>query len=325
MNPLASLADDPVIGPWLPELTATVEARLDAIHHENRKGRALADIVSRLPAIRASSMDLDTDRVRIGVSADMVSNQRDALKKTLESLKPWRKGPFEIFGIDIETEWNSAIKWQRVADHLPDQSGRRVLDIGASNGYYMFRMAAHQPDWVIGIEPYLNYYFQFVALSRYLRIPQLVCLPLKMEELPVMRRCFDTVFCMGILYHRRSPVDTLNQIHRMMVPGGTLVVETLIIEGDSAIALFPEKRYARMNNIFFIPTVTCLTHWLARCGFERIRCVDISATTLAEQHKTDWIDSQSLNDFLDPNDPGKTIEGYPAPVRAMVLATPLPR
>ena len=140
-----------------------------------------------------------------------------------------------------------------------------------------------------------------------------------------MRRCFDTVLCMGILYHRRSPLDTLLQVHRMMVPGGQLVLETLILEEDGDLTLFPEKRYAKMNNIFFIPTVSCLTHWLKRTGFDAIRCVDISPTTLTEQRKTEWIDTESLTDFLDPDDPKKTVEGYPAPVRAMILATARPR
>jgi tRNA (mo5U34)-methyltransferase len=212
-----------------------------------------------------------------------------------------------------------------LADHLQPQTGRRVLDIGSSCGYYMFRLAAQHPALVIGIEPYLTFYFQYLALSRYLSIPGLCTLPLKLEELPSMHRCFDTALCMGILYHRRSPLDTLLSIHRMMVPGGLLVLETLIIEGNEELALFPEKRYARMNNIFFIPTVKCLEHWLRRCGFDGIRCVDVSKTTPAEQRRTDWIDTQSLSDFLDPDDPEKTVEGYPAPVRAMFLATATPR
>ena len=79
-----------------------------------------------------------------------------------------------------------------------------------------------------------------------------------------------------------------------------------------------------MGNIFFLPTVKCLEHWLKRCGFGRIRCVNISKTTSAEQRRTDWIDTQSLADFLDSDDPDKTVEGYPAPLRAMVMATALP-
>ena len=131
---------------------------------------------------------------------------------------------------------------------------------------------------------------------------------------------FDTVFCMGILYHRISPVETLRQIRSMMAKGGELVVETLVMEGDEDTALFPQDRYAKMRNVFFIPTVPCLANWLSRAGFTNIRCLDTSPTTLAEQRKTDWVATESLADFLDPEDPEKTVEGYQAPVRSVLVA-----
>ena len=322
---LRPLVHDPVIGLFARELMALVDIRNQTIFHHSKKGGDLARALDRLPDTTPSSIDVDHDRVRIGIADDLDGGQAETLLTILQELKPWRKGPFDVFGIALDSEWNSAIKWNRLADHLGPQTGKRVLDIGSSCGYYMFRMAARMPALVIGVEPYLNFYLQYLVLSRYLSFPGLVCLPLKLEEMPDMHRCFDTVLCMGILYHRRSPLDTLLSINGMMAPGGLLVLETLIIEGDTETALFPEKRYARMNNIFFIPTVKCLEHWLKRCGFDQIRCVDISRTTSAEQRRTDWIDSQSLADFLDPDDPGKTVEGYPAPVRAMVLANALPR
>jgi tRNA (mo5U34)-methyltransferase len=325
MNRLEALALDPVVGSHLAELTKTVSKRNNAIFSTNKKGIALARVLDNLPDVEPSSIDVNRPRIRIGTAGDLDGNQITSLHEALCDLKPWRKGPFEVFGILLESEWDSSIKWDRLAGHLGPMAGKRVLDIGASCGYYLFRLAARQPELIMGIEPYLNFYFQFLALSRYLAFPRLVCLPLKLEEMPAMRRCFDTVLCMGILYHRRSPLDTLLQIHRMMVPGGQLVLETLILNGEGEMALFPEKRYAKMNNIFFIPTVACLEHWLRRSGFGAIRCVDISRTTLKEQRKTDWIDTESLTDFLDPDDPEKTVEGYPAPVRAMVVATARPR
>lgn len=321
MNRLDDLARDPVLGPYLPELAATVNRRSHDIHCCDKKGVALAHALDGLPDVRPSSTDVEQARIRIGTADDLAPNQMASLDAALCELKPWRKGPFEIFGIQIDSEWDSSIKWNRLAGHLGSLAEKRVLDIGSSCGYYMFRLAARQPAIIVGIEPYLNYYFQFLALSRYLSFPRIHCLPLKLEEMPSMRRCFDMVMCMGILYHRRSPLDTLLQIHGLMVPGGQLVLETLVLEGDGEMALFPEKRYAKMNNIFFIPTVACLSHWLTRSGFDCIQCVDISKTTSKEQHKTDWIDTQSLADFLDPDDPQKTVEGYPAPVRAMLVAT----
>ena len=321
MNRLAALAHDPLIGSYLAELDGKVSQRSKAILSGNKKGIALARALERLPDVKPSSTDADQARIRIGTAEDMDDRQLASLYQSLRDLKPWRKGPFDIFGIQIDSEWDSSIKWNRLAGHLGSLAGKRILDIGSSCGYYLFRLAVKQPALILGIEPYLNFYFQFLALSRYLAFPRVHCLPLKLEEMPAMQRCFDTVMCMGILYHRRSPLDTLLQIHGRMVPGGQLVLETLVLEGDDEMALFPEKRYAKMNNIYFIPTVACLTHWLTRSGFDDIQCVDVSRTTAQEQHKTDWIDTESLADFLDPEDPQKTVEGYPAPVRAMLIAT----
>ena len=321
MMTLGSLAHDPCLGPHLPALREIVDRRTHTIFNCDRKGLALADVLAGLPDVAPSTVDIGRDRICIGEASDLGADQAVALYRSLRGLKPWRKGPFNIFGISVDSEWDSSIKWNRLADHLPPLTGQRILDIGSSCGYYMFRMAHRQPAAVIGLEPSLTLYFQYLALARYLSCPNLHCLPLKLEEMPIMPGCFDTVLCMGILYHRRSPLDTLRQIHGLMAPGGTLVVETLILEGGGSLALFPETRYARMRNVFFIPTVDCLTHWLQRCGFGRISCVDISPTTTTEQRNTDWIDGQSLSDFLDPKDPRKTVEGYPAPVRAMVVAT----
>ena len=212
------------------------------------------------------------------------------------------------------------MKWNRLKDHIAPLARKRILDIGCSNGYYMFKMMPSRPHCIIGIEPYLTFYFQYQALQHYLQFDRICCLPLKIEEMPAMPEWFDTVFCMGILYHRRSPLDMLLQIRSCMKKGGELILETLILEGDNHLALVPENRYAKMNNVYFIPTVPSLTSWLSRTGFQNIRCIDVTRTTTEEQHRTEWVNSESLPDFLDRQDQTRTVEGYPAPVRAILLA-----
>lgn len=293
-------------------------------HHEiydnSAKGKHYRNVIKTLPGVRPSSIDLDQDRIQIGVSADIRLDEKDALLYALQNLKPWRKGPFRLFGIDIDSEWRSDMKWNRLKDKIAPIESKRVMDIGSSCGYYMFRMNARQPDLVVGIEPYYTFYFQYQALQYYLQCEQICCLPCRIEEMPVMQNFFDAVFCMGILYHRKSPLDTLLKIRANLKREGELILETLIIEGESNLCLFPENRYAKMNNVYFIPTVTCLKTWLARTGFRNIRCVDKTRTTNEEQHKTVWVVTESLDDFLDPRDYTKTVEGYPAPVRAVLIA-----
>ncbi|MCA1784907.1 MAG: tRNA 5-methoxyuridine(34)/uridine 5-oxyacetic acid(34) synthase CmoB, partial [Desulfobacteraceae bacterium] len=198
---------------------------------------------------------------------------------------------------------------------------------GASNGYYMFRMAARNPGLVLGLEPQSAFFCQYLAVQKYVNQKNVACLPATYEEMPKLISCFDLVCCMGILYHRRSPVDMLKEIHDCLKPSGTLVLENLVIRGRGHLCLFPEDRYAKMRNVYFIPDLSVMESWLLRAGFMDIQCVDVSPTTLTEQRKTEWIQTESLADFLDPRDPSKTVEGYPAPVRALFMARskPVPR
>jgi tRNA (mo5U34)-methyltransferase len=49
--------------------------------------------------------------------------------------------------------------------------------------------------------------------------------------------------------------------------------------------------------------------------------VDLNRTTTDEQRSTPWMRFESLAQCLDPDNPELTVEGYPAPLRAVVLAT----
>jgi tRNA (mo5U34)-methyltransferase len=279
-------------------------------------------IFTKLPDIIPSLVDLNADRVKIGSQADMDETACSRLMEVLRELMPWRKGPFDLFDIKIDTEWASDIKWNRLKDEISPLQGKKIMDIGCSSGYHIFRMAGHEPFMVLGLDPMINYHYQYKIIQHYLKNETIFHLPARFEELPEIRSYFDAVFHMGVLYHIKSPVEALANIRKTITPEGELILETLIIEGDTDTALFPRDRYAKMRNVFFIPTVPCLFSWLERAGYKNARCIDISVTTSEEQRKTDWIHNQTLEDFLDPADASKTIEGYPAPVRAVVIANP---
>lgn len=301
----------------LEDLVTRLEARLSMDYGNEKKWR---DLYRSLPDIRPTDRSLSEDWVRVGRSTDIDEATRSRMIDILMAMSPWRKGPFDLFGIRVDSEWASYIKWNRFKDALDPLAGRRVLDIGCSSGYYMFRMLDQAPAMILGIDPQILFYYQFKALQKYVQSDVLYYLPTGLEDLPAFDAYFDTVFFMGIIYHRKSPVDSLIDIHTGMKPGGQLILETLIIENEAPVALFPEDRYAKMRNVFFIPSVSCLESWLKRARFGDIRVVDVSKTTSAEQRKTPWIKTESLDDFLDPDDSGKTVEGYPAPVRAVITA-----
>ena len=301
-------------------LARLINKKENWIHQVDIKGKRYLNTFSTLPLLKPSSLDLNNRQVRIGSEDDLDADQQALLKAALIDYMPWRKGPLQVFGIDIDSEWVSWLKWERLEEHIAPLVGRRIIDIGSSNGYYMFRMAASRPEMILGVEPYLTFYFQYRLLNHYAGLSNLYGISAKLGEMPPLRRYFDTAFCMGVLYHHRAPHDALSQIREMLRPGGELVLETLVIEDDKDVALSPQDRYGKMNNVFFIPSVKCLFNWLLRSGFTNIRCIDVSPTTSREQRKTEWIQTESLDDFLDPEDPTRTVEGYPAPVRAIVIA-----
>lgn len=323
MNLLPSNARDFGFSPDdISHLETLSKKRADYLSHSDAKGKLLSGVVQEFSTLKSAYNDFSSRSVKLGRADEIDNELRLKLRSSLISMWPWRKGPFEVFGISIDSEWRSDLKWERVIGKLKPLKNRHILDIGSSNGYYMFRMLEHNPAMVMGIEPYTNFYYQFMLLNSIAEIKNIFTLPLKFEDTTTLTKRFNTVFCMGILYHRKSPIDFLTQIRKMLTADGELVLETLIIEGDSHTALVPEERYAKMPNVYFIPTVPVLISWLKNAGFKNARCVDVSVTTAGEQRKTEWINTETLSDFLDPDDCSKTIEGYPSPIRAVIIAEP---
>jgi len=273
-----------------------------------------------LPDVTPSYIDLNTDCIQIG-SMDDCSQSHDKIKAALKKMHPWRKGPFDIFGVHIDTEWHSDWKWDRIKDHISPLKDRTILDVGCGSGYHMWRMLGAGAGLVIGIDPTPLFSLHFATVKRYTPDSNAFIIPVGIDDMPEKMAGFDSVFSMGILYHRRSPIDHLIQLRELLCPGGELVLETLIIEGNETSCLIPEGRYAKMRNIWFIPSVEMLKTWIKRAGFENIRCVDVNTTTTDEQRSTEWMQFESLANFLDTNDTSKTIEGYPAPVRGTIIAS----
>ncbi|MBU1195255.1 MAG: tRNA 5-methoxyuridine(34)/uridine 5-oxyacetic acid(34) synthase CmoB [Proteobacteria bacterium] len=305
----------------LPELTALVKEKRAFLDTARGNFLRFKTVVDAIPEYTPSFVDLASKAVTIGRKTDVPEEEYEPLYESLAQLCPWRKGPFNFFGIEIDSEWQSWMKWDRLEKHAGSFKGKRILDIGSSNGYYMFRAAAQDPLMVLGVEPQSSFYFQYLALQKFLKLSNVFCLPVPHDQLPQMDRYFDTVFCMGVLYHRKSPIDMLKDIGASLKPGGMLILENLIIDSRKNMCLFPQDRYAKMRNVFFIPDLLVMESWLLRAGFENIRCVDVTKTSFEEQRKTPWIQTETLKDFLDPEDCSKTVEGYPAPVRAIFMAT----
>lgn len=304
---------------WADLLPAQISQVFDNARHGDF-GR-WQHIVRGVSCPATEQIDLSADRLSIGNREELDLATWKSLEQSLRALQPWRKGPFSVYGVHIDTEWRSDWKWRRLQPHISSLKHRRVLDVGCGSGYHCWRMAGEGADLVVGIDPNLQYLCQFTIIKQLMKAPPEVhYLPLGIEALPPVLKTFDTVFSMGILYHRRSPIEHLNQLREALRQGGELVLETLVIEGDEQQVLVPRGRYAKMRNVWFIPSALALKLWLEKCGFRNVRIAEVTPTTTDEQRTTNWMSYESLTDFLDPEDPQKTIEGYPAPRRAILLA-----
>ncbi len=277
------------------------------------------DRLAQLPSIRPSSLNYGS-KVSIGNARDSDHQTLSLLKEQLREFIPWRKGPFDLFGIDIDTEWQSNLKWDRLVDQISPLHSRKVLDVGCGNGYYGFRMLQAGADFVLGLDPHIAYVAQFWLLKHFAATAPVFVLPLSLEQLPAPLNFFDTVFSMGVIYHRRSPIDHILQLKSCLRPGGELVIESICVDGTEGYCLTPQKKYARMSNVWFVPSIATLLQWLSRCGLTEITVVDESVTATTEQRKTEWMPYESLADALDENNVDLTIEGLPAPKRVVVTA-----
>ena len=299
------------------EFAARTDAALGGLSHGDYE--RWCNAIDAMPEVVASEIDLVRDAVTVGNSHDLNGTQRKILKQNLMQLHPWRKGPFELFGIHIDTEWRSDLKWARLRGHV-NLKDKFVLDVGCGNGYYLFRMLGAGAKATVGVDAFLLSVMQFHAINKYVQTNQAAVLPLGIEDVPQGCACFDTVISMGLLYHRREPKEHLQQLHGFLKPGGQVVLETIVLDKTEEELLVPDGRYAKMRNVWNIASPALLTKWLTGCGFENVEVLDITKTTSSEQRKTDWMTYESLEDFLDPNDDTKTIEGHPAPVRAILTA-----
>ncbi|MBK1616895.1 tRNA 5-methoxyuridine(34)/uridine 5-oxyacetic acid(34) synthase CmoB [Lamprobacter modestohalophilus] len=346
---------------WVNPLRRLTLERLQPARHGD-----LGDWVEALERLSAlclpdpceSSRVLDQPCVGVAAEQPLSPAVSVQLRQVLEQLHPWRKGPCCLHGIEIDAEWRSDWKWARLADAIAPLPGRRVLDVGCGNGYYGMRALGAGADLVLGIDPTLRFVLQFLALEQLIGAERLAVFPLADDDLPSLCAAggqFDTLFSMGVLYHRRDPIQHLARLRDCLRPRGELVLETLVVDrpsGESIVCepsaceplldqdadqrvresrppvcgpanadpLIPAGRYARMRNVHAIPSVATLGDWIRAAGYQDLQLVDLSRTTIQEQRATPWMRFQSLADFLDPNDPSLTIEGHPAPVRALLLA-----
>ncbi len=292
---------------------------IEAVRKERQKWldwkniRPLREMLEGLPKKEGKLYFPEDGAVGIDIEID------DEVVEVAKSLKPWRKGPFQIGNLFIDSEWRSQIKYSIIQPHLNIEN-QIVGDVGCNNGYYMFRMLEERPKKIVGFDPSPLFRTQFDFIDSFIDSGIEYEL-LGVEHLPYYGIEFDTLLALGILYHRSDPIASLKSLRQGLKKGGTLILDTFYIEGDEEYCLFPKNRYSKIPNIYFVPTIPALENWIERAKFSNFEVIGKYPTTTQEQRKTDWIDGESLDNFLDPLDSSKTVEGYPAPKRVYIKVT----
>ncbi|MEW6550999.1 MAG: tRNA 5-methoxyuridine(34)/uridine 5-oxyacetic acid(34) synthase CmoB [Campylobacterota bacterium] len=276
-------------------------------------------IVSDVKNIEVKNIKIHNDDWFSAGCADNFSSEENSLiLECAKQLIPWRKGPFKVSGIEIDSEWQSNIKYNIIKEHL-NIEGKIVADVGCNNGYYMFRMLEKKPKKLVGFDPSPLFKLQFDFVNHFAK-SDIVYELLGVEHIEYYEHKFDFIVMMGVLYHRTDPIATLKSLNRALNKNGEILIDTFMIDGDEDMVLTPKDRYSKIPNVYFVPTVNALKNWLGRAGFGDFELIDIKKTDAKEQRKTAWSTEQSLEDFLDPNDETKTIEGYQAPKRVYIKA-----
>ena len=175
------IADTP-LSHWLEVLPAQIATW----QREQRHGdfNKWVKLLEKLPQTTPSTIRVD-NKVAFGEADDIDDYKQNVIRGLLQQLAPWRKGPFEIHGIHIDTEWRSDWKWQRVLPHIHSLKDRMVLDIGCGSGYHLWRMLGEGSKLAVGIDPSQLFLMQFQAIKHFN--------PVASQSGPVYRRLGTSV------------------------------------------------------------------------------------------------------------------------------------
>ncbi|MBT7543393.1 MAG: tRNA 5-methoxyuridine(34)/uridine 5-oxyacetic acid(34) synthase CmoB [Gammaproteobacteria bacterium] len=277
------------------------------------------DILDSLPDLNTDFLDVTSDSIEIGRTDEISNSQRTILKKKLLKLNPWRKGPFHLFGLHIDSEWRSEKKWNRIKNYLPNLMGKSIGDLGCSNGYYSYRLLNFNPKIIIGLDKTPLFIMQFLATKLYARnLQNIIILPTTAEDFVYKKFNFDLLLSMGILYHSKNSATHIEALNSLLKKNGTLFLETIISLTKDNLNITKGQTYAGMKNIGTIYTIDNLRKLMIENGFKNIECIDESFTNSSEQRSTEWMTGKSFKDFILPN--GKTIEGFLPVCRAIFIA-----
>lgn len=275
-------------------------------------------ILLELPSPLDKTVEMSSE---VKIDFDWTPKDSVETKDLLLQLAPWRKGPFSINDVFIDSEWCSHFKWDRFLELNVDLNDKTVLDVGSGNGYYGFRMLGLGAKEVLCLEPNLTHFSQFLAINNFAQSKKIQMLPERLESIEIDKPYFDVIFSMGLLYHQRDPGEHLRLLASHLKKEGRIVIETIVTPEDYEEVLVPSDRYANMPNVWSVHNEIGLEKIILEQGLEIIDSTEAVMTTVEEQRATQWMPFRSFESALEEGNPERTIEGFPAPLRKFVVIT----
>jgi ubiquinone/menaquinone biosynthesis C-methylase UbiE len=159
---------------------------------------------------------------RIAPTAEQIRSYWNS-KPLSASDVPFEPGAPEYFAFyDRLRETIESVEFSNRLHEYADFKSKRVLDVGSGNGYVLSRYA-QQGARVDGVDitpkaiELCQQRFAHAGLAGNFQVA-------RAEELPFDDAAFDCVCSMGVLHHVTDTERAVAEIHRVLKPGGRLVV-----------------------------------------------------------------------------------------------------
>jgi tRNA (mo5U34)-methyltransferase len=222
-----------------------------------------------------------------------MDNKEDILKR-IKSIPFWYHKIDLPYGI-VTPGWAPI---NPAAYRIPDiLDGKRVLDIGAWDGYWTFQALQRGAKEVVAIDDFSDYlgnlnqsdrraWESFDVCRSALGYSNDVCNRIEMSIYDISEAnlgLFDTVFFFGTLYHLRHPLLALDKIASLCKDD--IYIESAILDDFSpyrgglghgysgpqmVMEFYPGKQYGNNETNWWVPTLYCLMNMTHAAGFQKI-------------------------------------------------------
>ena len=152
----------------------------------------------------------------------------------------------------------------------------RMVEVGSGLGYLLRSFKDEGWD-VLGIDPWR-------ALPEHTQeVHGIETIPLTLEQAELPDSSADVVILLHVIEHVPSPVDTLREIHRILKPGGHLVMETPRYDTLMFKMLQHRERSLRCDGHIYFFTFDTLRKAYEKAGFSEVETRAVGRTLSAER------------------------------------------